>query len=216
MVRRIKPSIPEIFVPVDKQVENLKKWNQEYDLGFGEEDFDRITGITCSYDPEEPLKLPVLYLCLDTPFLTFQKFWEILKAKEASIFVPGELERIELLPDMVWNRGLFGECIDLGADQYHNCAVNSESLPRHLIPHFSVIAAAAHFKDWIQNMGGAIPFVWIPGLTVKAPDCQEKYALFLYSAYPRGKNRKQIYIGVAPEDSEWQGYAVPEVLERLA
>lgn len=167
------------FVPVADQLANVRRWNEQRGWGFTDADFDAID--TTPVIHSEPLVVDVVAVFLpekdgiDGVRRTFEELWSV-----ASEGVPDNwswrqfLEGprpVGLLPGGTHTPGIRRVTIDLGAgwDPVDGARV-IEIRDRHSAS-AEVLAAAAHFPEWMQAMEGVnVPFVYLGGYVVTHPE----------------------------------------------
>jgi hypothetical protein len=167
------------FVPVADQLANVRRWNEERGWGFTEADFEAVD--TTPADHTEPLVVDVIAVFLpdhdgvDGVRRTFEEVWEVatLEAPEAWSFrqhIAGP-RPVKLLPGGTHTPGIRRVTIDLGAGWDPVNGARAIEIRGRDSASAEVLAAAAHFPEWVRAMEGvSVPFVYLAGYVVSHPE----------------------------------------------
>lgn len=160
------------FVSPELQVENLQRWNDEFDLGIPKKWFEQL-GVS-PVAPDERLVVVTL-----VPYLkgkrgvsgvqrTFDALWKITASVQPNDYrgplMQSDSEHLRLLEGIEHEPGLRWEVIDLG--------VNKDQAPKAVrdpsnSAHAGVLATAAHHPEYVQAQNGNdVPYLWLPGYQV--------------------------------------------------
>lgn len=164
------------FASLYQQVNNLKQWNDEFDLGIPKKWFDQLGA---------PLETPDDCLVVVTlvPYLkgkrgisgvqrTFDALWEIAASRQPDSFRGPRMlsgpKHLRLLAGIEHKPGLRWEVINLGANQ--GKAPKDVRSPA-TSPHAGVLATAAHHPEYVRSQNGnGVPRLWLPGYQVNVDD----------------------------------------------
>lgn len=168
-----------LFIPVAEQLANVRRWNEERGWGFTDADFDAVDTTPAHHDEQFRADVVAVFLPdrddLDGVRRTFEELWEI--ASEDAPEAWSWREHLEgprpvaLLPGMTQTPGIRRVTVDLAAGwDPVNGARAIELRGRHSAA-AEVLAAAAHFPEWVHSMEGVeVPFVYIGGYVVTFPE----------------------------------------------
>lgn len=202
-----------MFVSVDTQIENVRRWSEEQDLGFGDEVFEALPDPPAW--PDDRLVPVALVPYLQTVQATLDGLWGIAASRQKSQWRWPELrsdaEHLRLLQGIGHQPGLRWEVIDLAANWDKKDGTSPESVRSAKSPHAGILAAAAHHPKWVQAMDGAkVPYVWLPGYEAVIPGSSEwrftPYLNFFHDA--RG-----VLLGAGECGDRGRGCAVPSFRE---
>ncbi len=162
---------PDLFVSGEQQLENVKVWSRHRDWGFTDSDFEQAkTRLASITQPTGRLTTLVLVPYLDTVQWTFDELWQVAAThqpnKWRSSYLKGDSDHLRLLEGITHQCGLRWETIELDANRGKAPAdVRDQQLA-----HAGLLAAAAHFPNWVQAMDGkTVPYVWMAGYQVSIP-----------------------------------------------
>ncbi len=204
-----------LFVSPEQQVENLRRWNDQYGWGFTEEDFESLPDA-----PDSPGGLIAVVL---VPYLgtgtvrsssidiseiggvqrTFDALWQVAGSQQPNAWrwdgMKSDKEHLRLLEGIEHPTGLRWEVIDLGANRG---TASADVRTADDSPHAGILAAAAHHPQWVQAMDGdKVPYVDLPGYQVTV-DGDEPWRYVPYLGWAR------IYRGVGL-GARWDDYRRP-------
>lgn len=213
------PDLSKLFVSLEVQLANVRNWNQMRGWGFTDADFDAV-----DLTPGDHSGLVVDVIVVYLPDQgktsgiqrTFEELWDI-----ASSIQPGkwrydslksDKKHLRLLDGIEHTPGIRRVTLDLGANWDTTNGIRPIDVRGTDSVHAEVLAAAAHFPDWIQAMDGErVPYVWMPGYQVTIPGHEAWRGLpYLYWG---SAGRK---VGLC---ADWDGYpgygwACPVVVRR--
>jgi hypothetical protein len=167
------------FIPVADQLANVRRWNAERGWGFTDADLDAIDITPVVHEQPLVVDLVAVYLPekdgLDGVRRTFEEMWAV-----ASEAVPENwswrqhLEGprpVRLLPGAQHVPGIRRVTVDLGAGWEPVDGVRAIEIRGRHSASAEILAAAAHFPEWIQAMEGVnVPFVYLGGYVVSHPE----------------------------------------------
>lgn len=180
---------PDLFVPLDEQLANVRRWNEDREWGLSEAEMDAID-LTPRTHPD-PLVVDIIAVYLDDLFLgddegtlegvrhTCHELWSI--ASERQLFAWSWDERLDfydnqpkpvrLLPGIDHFPGVRRVTVDLGAHWVPGRYVRPRRVRGSDSAHAEVLAAAAHFPRWARAMDGtSVPYIWLSGYQVTIPE----------------------------------------------
>jgi len=216
-----------LFVSPQEQIENIRRWNDQRDWGFSDREIDRLK--IPSFQMGNSLVVPIL-----VPYLsekdgmsgfkrTFKELWEITVSHHTMVVIgpydqdmTDVLSQLELKPGIKHKDGLRWELIDLGANK-----MKAPKPHKGYAPHAAILAAAAHFPNWVKNIDrhfgtvseDKVPPVCLPGYRWRRPFKHHLPLTILYLSYSstdRSRDRQtKLYLGF--RNPEWYpDMAVPE------
>lgn len=203
-------AITNLFVSLTEQLSNLQRWNDERNWGFVESDFKAVDLTPrASYDN---LTVDVIAVYLPSKNKasgvqrTFMELWIV--ALSANITSPLEglinpsSDNLRLLVGIEHKPGVRRVTVDLGA---YSRLVNSNCpamVRNSSSAHAEILAAAAHFPEWIKAMGQSkVPCVWLSGYQTR------NNALSSWSDVPILTLRGE----ALHLSSSWEGFRQPEL-----
>lgn len=170
------------FVSLAKQIENVRRWNEENDWGFSEADFARCYLEASTFDwPGDPLQTIVLVPSFCDPATTFQNLARVCPTDGPGPFlefVPLNLLRLIKdgdvtigLRDGVEFRAhtLEWRLLDLDSHRQRTSSTSNacELVTPEVSAHAEVLAAIAHFPGWLNAFyKHEVPAVSVPGYSV--------------------------------------------------
>ncbi|MEA2900754.1 MAG: hypothetical protein QOH36_641 [Actinomycetota bacterium] len=168
-----------LFIPVADQLANIRRWNAERNWGFTEADFEAVD--TTPVVHEKPFVVDVVAVWLpdddgvDGIRRTFEELWAA-----ASESVPdnwswrqhlGGPRPVKLLPGAKHVPGIRRVTLDLAAGWDPIEGARAIEIRGRQSASAEILAAAAHFPEWIQAMEGVqVPFVYLGGYVVFHPE----------------------------------------------
>lgn len=162
---------PDLFVSPERQIENVRLWSRLRGWGFTEANFEQAKAQLASITrPARYLNALVLVPHLDTMQRTFEELWGVAAFQQTNHWrfnkLKSDAERLRLRSGITHRPGLRWEVIKLGA----NPGKAPADIPTVMVAHADVLAAAAHFPNWIQAMDGDnVPYVWMAGYQCSDP-----------------------------------------------
>ena len=169
----------ELFLPLDRQLENVRRWNRERSWGFTELDFLDVE--LTPTEKDGPLVVDIVCPLLDDAASlggvqrTFEELWQVTAEQYPSSWWWGDShphrKGVRLLDGITHTPGIRRVTVEL--DAYWNPVISVRPLdvrgPR--AANAEVLAASAHFPKWVQAMDGKrFPYVWLSGYQVTHPD----------------------------------------------
>jgi hypothetical protein len=171
------PDLSELFVSLEDQLANVRRWNTERNWGFTDADFDSV-----DLTPVEHSGLVVDVIAVYLPDegktngiqRTFEELWTVAKAQQPNAWRWDELKsdkkHLRLLDGIEHSPGIRRVTIDLGANWDTTNGIRPMDVRGKDSVHAEALAAAAHFPNWVQAMDGErVPYVWMPGYQVTIP-----------------------------------------------
>lgn len=169
----------ELFVPVAEQLDNVRRWNAARGWGFTEADLAAVDTTPVRHDQPLVVDVVAVYLPeadgLDGVRRTFEELWEV-----ASEGMPenwswrqhlGDARPVKLLPGGRHVPGIRRVTVDLGAGWDPVDGARAIEIRGRHSASAEVLAAAAHFPEWVQAMEGVhVPFVYLGGYVVTFPE----------------------------------------------
>lgn len=169
--------LQQLFISPEDQIQNVRRWNQRYKWGFSEEDFEQL---------KPPPSWPTGHLCaiVLVPYLRSRK--STYEGLQKAIYGDGlgggtygytflspvgfhdEMKGLDHESDDYVRHyggaqlytGLQWRIVSLGA----NRSCRPEDLEGQTPAAAEILAAAAHFPNWVRAMNGRdVPVVWLGG-----------------------------------------------------
>ncbi len=193
------------------QIARVKAWNKKYGWGFTKKDFGSLT-----LDPQNYPKGLTTYVLV--PYLkstqsTFDGLWEVIE-NEYNTRKWKEIDKVKLFKGK-HQKGLRWELIDLGANHApeKGRTVQEVRAKGEDLAHAGVLAAVAHFPDWVHAMDGkTVPYVDLGGYKTTFPGDSEPYALCVYwDPFNREAELSASWLGI--RSNEWAAPVRRESLE---
>lgn len=178
-----------MFVPLNEQMANLRRWNAERDWGLSPLELDAIDLTPREHADPLVVDLIAVYLDdlaandgednLDGVRRTSRELWTIAAAQQPTSWYwdwvrdrydPRPMP-LRLLPGIIHWPGVRRMTIDLGAHWAPGEHLRPSNLRGPDSAHAEILAAAAHFPEWIRAMDGvSVPYIWLSGYQVTYPE----------------------------------------------
>jgi len=167
------------FIPVADQLANIRRWNDERGWGFTDAELDAID--TTPARPSQPLVVDVVAVYLpekdgvDGVRRTFEEMWEVASEGAPENWswrqhIAGP-RPVRLLPGSTHTPGVRRVTVDLGAGWDPVDGARAIEIRGRDSAAAEILAAAAHFPEWMQAMEGVnVPFVYLAGYVVSHPE----------------------------------------------
>jgi hypothetical protein len=168
------PDLSELFVPLEVQLSNARRWNAERNWGFTDADFDAIDH-TPAIHTGLVVDVIVVYLPDDGKTSgiqrTFEELWDVASSIQPNNWryesLKSDMKHLRLLDGIEHKPCIRRVTLDLGANWDTTKGILSVDVRGKNSVHAEALAAAAHFPDWVQAMDGErVPYVWMPGYQV--------------------------------------------------
>ncbi|MGH9129880.1 MAG: hypothetical protein ACRDY2_13205 [Acidimicrobiales bacterium] len=177
--RQRLPPPEDLFVSLEEQASNVRRWNAERSWGLSERQLDAIDLTPQSHDDPLVVDLLAVYLDdhdeMDAVRHTCRQLWQVAAARQPAAWSwdwywdtwLGHPMPVRLAPGIEHRPGVRRVTVDLGAHWrpgHHTRPCNVRGPDS---AHAEVLAAAAHFPAWVRAMDGtSVPFVWVSGYQV--------------------------------------------------
>lgn len=184
----------DFFVPLLEQLNNCRRWNDEYSLGFTEADFPGYVP-DFTWDPQNPLLVMVAVMYLPDKdgvpgyVRTAQLGWEIIQSQHKSHWINSDFkfdsENLRLLADTEARHSPGIRFVKLNLGAHHEpengrraCDVRGTDSAHAEI----LMGAGLQLPSWIKAMDGQrVPYVDIAGYQFKWPGPRDfVYVPWLY------------------------------------
>ncbi len=180
---------PDLFVPLDEQLANVWRWNDDRNWGLSAAELDAIDLTPRRY--ADPLVVDLIAVYLDDVLLadgqgqldgvrrTCHELWDIASAQQPkSWFWDWVRDRydprpkpVRLLPGVIHWPGVRRMTVDLGAHWVPGEHIRPSNIRGPGSAHAEILAAAAHFPRWARAMDGvSVPYIWLSGYQVTHPE----------------------------------------------
>jgi len=177
----VRPAPPgDLFVSIAEQVENAQRWNTERGWGFGPGDFESID--LTPVDHPDPLVVDVIAIYLpgdgelDPVRRTADELWAVATDRYPSSWCWDEKcwdlnligrKHVRLLYGIEHRPGIRRVTLDLGIHWDPVYPTRSIDVRSRNSAHAELLAAAAHFPNWVRAMDGTtVPYVQVSGYQV--------------------------------------------------
>ena len=164
-------------VGLEVQLANMRNWNKMRGWSFTDGDFDAI-----DLTPVERSGLVVDVIAAYLPDQgktsgiqrTFEELWDIGSSLQPGKWryesLKSDKKHLRLLDGIRHTPGIRRMTIDLGANWDPKDGIRPMDVRGSDSAHAEVLAAAAHFPNWVQAMDGErVPYVWMPGYQATLP-----------------------------------------------
>lgn len=213
---------PGWFVSPAEQLANVRRWNEERGWGFADSDFPVVIP---DFTPSQTLEVLVLAVYLPDEgkgrkqvpgyVRTANELWQIAREGQPNWWQWDELkldaDHLRLLDGVTHTPGIRWVALDLGAHWNAKDGVRPRDVRGENSAHAEILAAAAHFPQWVQAMDGEkVPYAWLPGYQVTIPgdEAWTDVPILDWDRISRGA-----YLSADWDvDRDWR-YAVPVVRE---
>lgn len=171
------PDLSELFVSLEDQLVNVRRWNEERGWGFTDADFDAVD-VTSVKRSGLVVDVIAVYLPHQGNTLgiqrTFEELWDIASSIQPDKWryesLKSDKKHLRLLDGIEHTPGIRRVTLDLGANWDTTNGIRPVDVRGKDSVHAEALAAAAHFPDWVQAMDGErVPYVWMPGYRVTLP-----------------------------------------------
>jgi hypothetical protein len=177
----VRPAPPaDMFVSLVEQRDNVRRWNEERGWGFGPADFDDIDVTPAHHGDPLVTDVIAVYLPgdeeLDAVRRTSDELWAVIADQHPNAWCWDEKcwdlgkvgrKQVRILHGLAHQPGIRRVTLDLGAhwDPLHpKRSIDIRGLDS---AHAEVLAAAAHFPNWVRAMDGiAVPYALLSGYQV--------------------------------------------------
>lgn len=207
---------PHWYVTPSKQLENVRRWNEDRRWGFVEADCPlKVPDFT----PSSPLEVLVLSVYLPDEdgepgyIRTANELWELTRVQQYSSSsqqwrIPYH-DTLRLLPGTEHHHrpGIRWNAVDLGAHWDDRKGVCPLDVRGHDSAHAEVLAAAAHSPGWIQAMDGVnIPYVLLAGYQATLPGYESWMHIPLLE---NNRPKRMLRLDVRWHDRSFSDCAIP-------
>jgi hypothetical protein len=181
---RVPPPPEKMFTSLEIQRDNVRRWNEEREWGLSTADIERIDVTPTAHDDPLIVDLVAVYLPatrrLDGVRRTCDELWKVAAEQQPSAWSfdwewdewKHDPKPVRLLDGIEHEPGVRRVTVDLGA--HWEPGTTKYRRPRAIrgtdSAHAELVAAAAHFPDWVRAMDGkSVPFVWLSGYQLTIP-----------------------------------------------
>lgn len=199
------------FTTPDEQIENVRRWDREKDLGLKSDVWTNLPRPPAW--PRGQHLAVVLVPHLATPELTADTLWGLAASRQKSAWRdPRILEKpLTFLRATPWTPGLHWMTINLGANWDKKNGISpkdvGEGFRENLL--FAVLAAAAHHPAWVRRMDGEkTPYVWAPGCLIEVEERREAGPHAICLGYSNG----EVMLCLDWLDGRDKRYAIPTLV----
>jgi hypothetical protein len=177
------PRPPEkMFSSLERQLGNIRRWNEEREWGIPVGDLAAIDLTPREHDDPLIVDLIAVYLPatrrLDGVRRTCDELWKIAAEQQPHAWSfdwewdewKQDPKPVRLLDGIVHEPGVRRVTVDLGAFWEPGKFVRPRHIRGENSAHAELLAAAAHFPDWVRAMDGkSVPYVWLSGYQLTVP-----------------------------------------------
>jgi hypothetical protein len=179
----------DIFVPLNEQLINIRRWNQDRGWGLDEAELDAIDLTPRTH--ADPLVVDLIAVYLDDLPLgngqeqlggvrrTCGELWSVAAEQQPNTWFwdwvrdryDPRPKPVRLLPGIIHWPGVRRMTVDLGAHWIPGQHIRPSSIRGPGSAHAEILAAAAHFPRWARAMdGSSVPYIWLSGYQVTHPE----------------------------------------------
>ncbi len=225
-----RPTPPEgLFVSLEEQLANVRRWNADWEWGFTDEDLDAVD--LTPPDHPEPLVVDVVAVYLDELYLgedlepmdgvrrTCHELWTLASERQPNTWSWdwyqhlwwGRPKPVRLLDGIAHRPGVRRVTLDLAAHWQPGRHSRPGNVRGRDSAHAEILAAAAHFPRWARAMDGVtVPYIWLSGYQVTIPETSAHLRLpgLAWVGY-----RRTLSLTVDWADHSHPGWASPVCLD---
>jgi hypothetical protein len=182
---RIPPPPEKMFISLERQLQNVRRWNEEREWGLPVAQIEAVDVTPREHDDPLIVDLVAVYLDttrrLDGVRRTCDELWRIAAEQQPHAWSfdwesdqwKHDPKPVRLLDGIEHQPGVRRVTVDLGA--HWEPGRKNYIRPRNIrgadSAHAELLAAAAHFPDWIRAMDGkSVPYVWLSGYHLNVPE----------------------------------------------
>lgn len=153
------------FISIEDQIKNLKAWNKKYGWGFTAQDFKDLPA--APKWPQDELVAVVLVPYLKTVQKSFDALWQVAQDIYPENWRSSYAEKVSLVNGVNHTPGLRWEALELKANFNPKDGIVISKLDRTKLAGIGVLAACAHFPNWVKAMDGdKVPYALAGQLVV--------------------------------------------------
>lgn len=173
------PPPTHMFVSLETQLANVARWNEERAWGFSDAELGGLDLTPKTHGDPLVVDLIAVYLDgdkeMDGVRRTCREVWQVAAERQPNAwswdwYWDGWLRHpmpVRLAPGIEHRPGLRRVTVDLGAHWRPGRYTRPCNVRGPDSAHAEVLAAAAHFPEWVRSMDGkAVPYVWVSGYQV--------------------------------------------------
>jgi hypothetical protein len=166
------------FVSPLEQLANLRRWNDERDWGLPEVEFTGVDVAVTAHDSPLVVDVLVAYLpgqgAVTGVQRTCEQLWDAAAQRQPRAWCWDERKvgpkPVRLLDGIEHRPGIRRVTLDLAANRDRRVGVRPLDVRGPTSASAEILAAAAHFPDWVRSMDGSrVPFVCLAGYQVTVP-----------------------------------------------
>jgi hypothetical protein len=181
----------DMFTSLEEQLARVRDWNDMRRWGFTDEQFDAIDLTPTSHQDPLVVDMIAVYLRgksdLDPVRHTADDLWLLASVQQPNSWCWDDwywnqpdsgLKPVRLAAGIRHRPGIRRVTLDLGARWQPGQHVSALRVMSRASAHAEVLAAAAHFPDWVRAMDGrTVPYAWLAGYQVTIPRNSPHYRL---------------------------------------
>ncbi len=168
------------FVSLVDQLANVRRWNRDRRWGLPESEFAAIDLAEASHASALVVDVLAVYLPpkaerkMDGVQWTCSELWDVASQRQPNAWCWDERKdgpkRVRLLDGIGHRPGVRRVTLDLAANWNRRKGVRPIDVRGRRSASAEILAAAAHFPDWVRSMNGdSVPFVCLAGYQVSLP-----------------------------------------------
>jgi hypothetical protein len=182
---RTPPPPEKMFISLERQLQNVRRWNEEREWGLRVAELQAIDTTPRAHVDPLIVDLIAVYLDstrrLDGVRRTCDELWKIAADQQPHAWSfdwewdewRQDPKPVRLLDGIEHRPGVRRVTVDLGA--HWEPGQKNYIRPRNIrgtdSAHAELLAAAAHFPDWVRAMDGkSVPYVWLSGYQLTVPE----------------------------------------------
>ncbi|MEP6695696.1 MAG: hypothetical protein ABJA34_02330 [Pseudonocardiales bacterium] len=179
----------DMFTSLREQLDKVREWNGMRRWNFTAADFDAVDLTSRMHSRPLVVDLVAVYLKgegnLDAVRHTADELWLMAALEQPNSWCWDDwywdqphsgLKPLRLARGIVHKPGIRRVTVDLGAHWQPGRHVTALSVMDTASAHAEVLAAAAHFPNWVRAMDGrTVPYTWLAGYQVTIPPYSRHY-----------------------------------------
>jgi hypothetical protein len=174
-----------MFISLERQLQNVRHWNEEREWGLPVAELQAVDTTPRAHGDPLIVDLIAVYLDstrrLDGVRRTCDELWKVAADQQPHAWSfdwewdewRQDPKPVRLLDGIEHRPGVRRVTVDLGA--HWEPGRKNYIRPRNIrgtdSAHAELLAAAAHFPDWVRAMDGkSVPYVWLSGYQLTVPE----------------------------------------------
>jgi hypothetical protein len=215
-----EPPPEKIFTSLETQLANVRRWNEEREWGFTAGELAAVDLTPARHTDPLVVDVIVPYLpsdrTMDGVRRTCHELWTLAEREQPFTWAWDHRRAdypkpVRLLAGIEHTPGVRRVTLDLGAHWLPGRYLRPMRVRGRDSAHAEVLAAAAHFPDWVRAMDGrSVPYIWLSGYQVTIPERSIDVHLPVLAWV---RHRRQMSLTAYFADHAHSGFASPVRIE---